>query len=92
VGLLTSPLLSGVGLRLAPLKGEGEDFATCSSQSTIHLMYMSENTFDYSQVIQIEVVFGLRSNTSLPRDQFNSMSWSRSLFSGDGRMLPSITG
>lgn len=59
--------------------------------SLLLLRALCQNMVVYSRVSLIRVGFSLRSNTSPPRDLFNLMSWSRSLFSRDGRTLPSIT-
>jgi hypothetical protein len=60
----------------------------------VHSATRLENSLsDKLRVVEknsIEVEFDLRSNTSPSRDRFNLVSWSQSLFMGDGRTLPSI--
>lgn len=59
--------------------------------SLLLLRTLCQNIVVYSRVSLIRVGFSLHSNISHPRDLFNLVSWSRSLFLRDGRTLPKIT-
>lgn len=91
-GAVASPPLLSCPFASLSLKVAIEDLDTGTCWSTLRYLYMCQNMFSCSRINLIEVVFCLGSNTSPLRDRFDLVSWAQSLFSGDGRTLPVITG